>query len=290
MKERTLLFLLKCVAMLPLGVLYIFSDLIYLIVYHVVGYRVKLVRENLSTSFPQRTETELRQIERKFYAWLCDVMVETVKVLHISDRQMNKRVTVTGYEDVNESVEAGKSVVIMLAHYGNWEWVQEISRYFTPKAYMGSIYRTANHSTGDNIFIRIRERWHAHIIPQDKAVRVLLDRDLQPWIFGFIADQRPRYANENAKLEFLNHETYFITGPEDIGKKVGADFYYLEMLHPGRGYYNITLKKLEPLHDGLPYPITRAFWKEFEKTIEAHPAYWLWSHKRWNQNFQKISK
>ena len=282
MKKKILNGLLKGVAGLPLPLLYLFSDFVYFVLYHVIGYRKKVVRENLKSSFPEKDAKELKRIEKEYYHFLGDVMVETVKLACISDKELRKRVEVRNPEVVNEAVEReGKNVVLLLGHYGNWEWVQEISRYFSDKAYQGSIYHPLNDKLWDEIYLGLRSRWGAHIVPQRNAVRVLLDRDHFPWIFGFIADARPMESLKDNHTMFLNHDTRFIYGPETIGNKTKAAFFYLEMEKTGRGRYAITFHPLEGLDDGKPYPVSRQFWKEFEKTVRRAPGLWLWSHKRW---------
>lgn len=302
MKEKTILFFLKGVALLPLWILYIFADFIYFVVYRIIGYRKKVVRENLLSSFPEKGEKEIKKIERGYYHFLADVIVETVKLFHISDKQLRRRIKVNNYEAINADLSDGKNVVLLLGHYGNWEWVQEISRYFIPEAYMGSIYHPLNNKTWDNIYLKLRSRWGTHIVAQKQAVRTLLNRDHFPWVFGFIADARPLTFTPRNCIEFLNHPTYFIYGPEEIGSKLGARFYYLEMLPQRRGHYEITFRPLVPsdsakteaeriqTSNDLPrssaeetYPVTREFWREFGSTIQKAPSYWLWSHKRWKK-------
>ena len=281
MKRKIILFLLKTVAALPLCVLYLFADFIFVVVYYLVGYRKKIVRKNIVEAFPEKSPKEIKSIERQFYRFLCDVIVETIKLLHISDKEIHRRAEILNVEAVNHSIEAGRSVVILLGHYGNWEWVQEIGKKITDKAYKASIYHPLSNPLWDSIFSDIRGRWGMHIVPQKKAPRVLLAKENRPWACGFIADHRPLQVSESNVIRFLNHNTAFIYGPEEIGNKVGADFFYLEMSRKKRGYYRIRFHELSPSDKSVPYPYTRLFWKEFEKTIRKHPELWLWSHKRW---------
>ena len=273
--------ILKLLARLPLWALYPVSDLAYLIVYHIVGYRRKVVRENLSSSFPQKNIKEIKKIEKTFYHYLGDQIVETLKLLHISDKELRRRVKVTNAEAVNEAMASGRNAVLLMGHYNNWEWVQEIVNYFTPDSFMASIYHPLNHKKWDDLFKTMRSRWHAHIVPMKSAPRVLLSKSNMPWVCGFIADGYTYQKHDNNCLTFLNHKTWFIYGPEEIGDKVGADYFYLEMLRIKRGYYEIIFHRLTPSEKNQPFPHIRQFWHEFEKTIEKYPAFWLWSHKRW---------
>ena len=282
--SKIIISLLRCLAWLPLGVLYGLSSMIYLIIYHLLRYRRGVVRKNLSEAFPEKSDKEIRRIEKEYYHYISQVIVETVKLLHISDKEMKRRVEVRNPELVNESVAAEHSVVLMLGHYGNWEWVQEISRYIPDNLYKASIYHPLNNKTWDAVYQKIRSRWQTHIIPQKQAPRKLLDRDNQPWVCGFIADHRPRKNTGDNVVNFLHHHTSVIYGPEELGRKTNADYYFLEMERMKRGHYRITYHKLEPEEEGLPYPYTRAFWKAFESAIRKKPAYWMWSHKRWKND------
>ena len=178
----------------------------------------------------------------------------------------------------------GKSAALLLGHYGNWEWVQEISRYFTPDAYLCTIYHPLRNKTWDEVYAAIRSRWQIHVVSQRMAPRVLLDAANRPWICGFIADQVPFKVDPEARVLFLNHKTSFVYGPEVIGRKVGADFFFLEMQRMKRGYYRITFHPIHPADDGKPYPVMREFWRLFEAQIKSSTASWLWSHKRWKRD------
>ena len=282
MKKKLTTGLLRGVAFLPLGLLYGMADFIYFIIYYVVRYRRKVVERNLREAFPEKTDKDLRKTARQYYRHIGNVIVETIKLLHISDREMERRVKVINPQLIAESVERGKSVVLLLGHYGNWEWVQKLSVHIPDKTFKASIYRPLNNKLWDGIYQKIRSRWNVNIIPQKSAVKALLNKSNQPWICGFIADARPRSKEEEAKTTFLNHDTYFIYGPEVIGRKVGAEFYYLEMRRVKRGHYEIEFHSLETGYSAdETYPITRAFWREFEQSIKKSSAYWLWSHKRW---------
>lgn len=280
MRQKILIGLLKAVAALPLGALYLIADFIYFVVYYLVGYRKDVVRKNLFEAFPEKTPDQLRKIEKEYYYFLSETIVETVKLLHISDAEMKKRVEVTNPEVVEEYIGKGRNVVLLLSHYGNWEWVQEISKYFSDSTFKATIYHPLKSELWNKVYRRIRGRWNSHLLPQWTAAKALLNKDNQPWVCGFIADGRPRSRKEACTVEFLHHHTYAIYGPEVIGRKIGAEFFFLEMERVRRGYYRITFHRLEPEGEG-EFTITKAFWRKFEKVVEKVPAYWLWSHKRW---------
>ena len=126
-------------SLLPMWVHYLISDGIYVVVYHLVGYRKKMVRKNLADSFPEKTETELRQIEKGFYSWFCDYLVETIKLLTISKKELKRRMVFKGTEVVDEIVAGGQSCAVYLGHYCNWEWITSLPLWVTPKAQCGQI-------------------------------------------------------------------------------------------------------------------------------------------------------
>ena len=279
--EKFLLLMLRGVAALPLGLLYVLSDFIYILVYYVVGYRKKVVRRNLSEAFPDKSSRELRRIEREYYHFLADMIVETVKLLQISEAEMRRRVEIVNPEVVAKAAGEGCSVALLLGHYANWEWVQEISRCFPDSIYKASIYRPLNSATWNSIYHRIRSRWAVNLLPQKESVKALLRSDHRPWACGFIADARPRHTNEHDEIVFLNHHTSFIYGPEVLGRKVGARFFFLSIDRQSRGYYRIEFTEISAAQETGNYPVMREFWRLFEARIKEKPAYWLWSHKRW---------
>lgn len=281
MKNKFIFSCLKALAYLPLPLLYILSDFSYIVIYHLVGYRIKVVRQNLYEAFPDKTRRELKKIERGFYHFLSDQLIETIKLLHISDKELNRRVKVLNYEEVNKSLESGKSAVVLLGHYGNWEWVQEISRYFSPSAIHASIYHRLKNKFWNEVMLKIRSRWGALMVPMEKATRVFLNKQNQPWVCGFIADARTDNRHKENCVRFLNHDTWFITGPEVIGSRVDADFFYLDFKKIKRGYYEISLSPLKPSDFQISFPYMREFWEKFQNTILRDPSLWLWSHKRW---------
>lgn len=281
MKKKLIFGVLKGLASLPLGLLYIFADFITFLLYHVVKYRRNVVRKNLTDSFPEKDIKEIKKIEHDFYRYLGDQIVETLKLLHISDRELCKRVKVSGIKYLNDTLSNGKNCVVLMAHYGNWEWVQELCRYLLPQYFMASIYHPLNDKMWDDLFIKLRSRWGAHIVPMKSAPRVLLKKDNQPWVCGFIADAFTWHKNDDNWIEFLNHKTWFIYGPEEIGRKVGGEFFFLWMERIKCGHYEIKISPLQIRQEGESYPYMRSFWEKFEKEIKKNPAFWLWSHKRW---------
>ena len=288
---------LKMVAVLPLGLLYGVSDFAAWLLYTVVGYRRDMVASNMAKAFPEATEEERRGWERKFYRYLCDVFVETAKLACVSEREMGRRVKIEGVEVVNDAIAAGRSVVLLLGHYGNWEWMTYAARHFHPGVVTCEIYHPLSNKVMDAVMLRLRSRFDTENIPMARAVRRLIeiDRRGDRFVCGFISDQRPFTPELKHWTTFLGLDTPYVTGGEVIGRKLGAEFVYAEMLPLKRGYYRLSFRKLNPLGgsavqagcpdgiEGAGNPYTEAYLRALEQTIRRNPPYWLWSHNRWKR-------
>lgn len=275
-------------ALMPLRLMYVLSDIACFILYKVVKYRVDVVRKNLTMAFPEKSEKDRRIIERNFYKHLCDIFVETAKLAHISDAEMDRRVKIEGIHLVNDALARGKSVVLMLGHFGNWEWVTYSARKMTPGAITGEIYHPLHDKVMDKVMLDLRSRFGTENIPMDGAIRRLLQihREGNLFVCGFISDQRPLTQALKHWTEFMGLDTAYVSGGEAIGTKVGAEFIYVEMRPERRGHYHMILSRLQPLPDNKENPYTRAFLKALEESIRRNPAYWLWSHNRWRHQRQ----
>lgn len=276
---------LKTVALLPLWVLYGVSDFLRFVAHRLIGYRVKMVRKNLRNSFPDYDEKKLREIEKGFYKFLGDCIVETVKLLHISNRQLMRRARLTNPEFVEQQAALGQPIFLFLGHYCNWEWVPVTTLWVDKPEIMGSLYRPLQNRVMDRVMLRLRTRLNLTCIPVLKAYRTLLEmkREGKEFMIGFIADQRPAKPHIHW-TEFLNQRTAFATGAETIGHKIGARYLFLDMQRVKRGYYTLTYKEMDITpFEGQDYPYTRCFFSMLEKNIRKAPQYWLWSHNRWKQ-------
>lgn len=273
----------KLAARLPLSLLYLIGDVACFILYRICRYRLRVVRKNLSMVFKDKSVRELRKIERGFYHRLSDTFVEALKLAHVSDKEMEKRVRVEGIELVNEAVGQGKSVVVMLGHFGNWEWVTASAMHMDRNAVICEIYHPLRDKAFDRLMLELRSRFDTVNIEMDKSVRRLLTicRDGGSFVCGFIADQRPFSHELKHWTDFCGMDTAYVNGGEVIGRKVGAEFMYAEMMPVKRGYYTLRYSRLEPVMDGEENPYTRAFLKKLEASIMNNPPCWLWSHKRW---------
>lgn len=285
MKAKYYLYLafFSLLALLPLKVLYAISYMLYVFLHKIARYRRAIVRQNLSASFPEMDAVGRKAVEREFYRHLCDNIVETVKLLHVSDREIDRRVKVSGGELIESISAEGRPIVVFLGHYGNWEWVPAVTRHFSRPEINAQIYRPLHDKAFDRLMLKVRSRFNSISIPQKKAFRTLLGMRATHGTFmvGFISDQHPNGSVRHHWTCFLNQDTPYSAGGEEIGERVGAAYVYLDVEKTARGHYLMTFKKMDAGQDTGPYPYTRLYMKMLERTIRRQPAYWLWTHRRW---------
>ena len=274
---------------LPLCVLYVLSDCIYYLLYYCIRYRRKVVRKNLVNSFPKKTEKEIIKIEKGFYAWFCDYVVETIKVRSFSEEEIRRRMTFEGLEAIYEDMEKDDHTFCFayLGHYCNWEWVASLPLWTGDKLKCAQIYHPLENEAFNKMFVDVRGRFGAENITMAETLRriIQLKREKTKTIIGFIADQTPVWNSIHLWMDFLNQETPTFTGTERIAKQVNACIYYIDLFRPRRGYYRAVFKPVVWEKDSeKEFPITEAYMHLLEETIGRAPAFWLWSHNRWKRS------
>lgn len=278
--------LMRLLAGLPLGVLYLFSDIVFPIIYYIIRYRRRLVRENLRSAFPEKSEQEILGIEKGFYHNLCDVFIEAFKCLNISDEEMRRRIEVRNCELPERIAGEGKNVFMLLGHLGCWEWYQEVCvRYKAPKK-GGEIYKHIENKYFSSLMHEIRSRWDTELIEMKETVRTMLKwkTEGESFLCGFIQDQRPDTKVKDS-VTFLNQQTWYAPGAEEIAHKIGAVPVYLDVERTARGHYRLTFMEMKSSEEESlsPYPMSRCYWRLLEQTIQRQPELWLWSHNRWQK-------
>ena len=279
-------------SLLPLWVHYVLSDGIYLILYYIIGYRKALVRKNLTDSFPEKTTHELLKIERAFYQWFCDYLVESIKMLSMSERQMKKRMVFKGTDIVDQIVSEGQSCAVYLGHYCNWEWVTSLPLWVTPEAQCGQIYHVLESSDFDKLFLDLRQRWDAVCIPMADTLRRIIQyrQESRQVVIGYISDQVPFWNNIHHWLPFLNHDTPVLTGTERLARQTGHAVIYLDVHRMKRGYYEAEFKLItrEP-KKMQEFEITDIYFQMLEASIRKAPQYYLWTHNRWKRTHEEFN-
>ena len=297
--KKTLYYILLSIwylmSLLPFWVLYGVSDFLYLIGYRLWGYRKKLVRKHLAECFPEKGEAERRKIEREFYHWFCDYLVETLKLLTISKENVKRRMRFENVEMMKHSFDKGQNVSIFLGHYCNWEWVSSITvnyECYLDKVVFGQIYHKLENEAMDKVFLKLRGRMGAVSIPMAETLRKIVDirKHNQQWIIGFIADQVPMWNNIHLWLDFLHHDTPVFTGTERIARKFDTDVYYLDVRRERRGYYVARYELLvEHASQSSESELTIRYFSLLEKSIRRQPAFYLWTHNRWKRTHEEYN-
>lgn len=280
-------------SLLPLRLLYVLSDCLFVLIYYVIGYRKKVVRENLSSSFPEKSVEELRKVERGFYHFFCDYLVESLKMMTISSEQQKKRMQFEGVELIEQCVKEGQSVAMYLGHYCNWEWVSSFPLWLTEKVQCGQIYHPIENKDFDRLFLRSRQRQGALCIPMQDTLRKILEfrRAGHPIVVGYIADQKPHWVNIHHWVDFLHHDTPVLTGTERIVRKVNHAVVYLDMQRVRRGYYKGVFHLITREPGKLAeFELTDIYYRYLEASIRRAPEFWLWSHKRWARTRQEFNE
>ena len=277
----------KIHALLPMRALYVLSDILYVLVYRIIRYRVKVVRKNLTNSFPEKSEAELLKLEREFYHHFADYIVETIKLAHISLEELQRRAYLRNPELVDQLMAEGHTCFILLmGHYGNWEWFSgSTSRFKDSRIYQ--IYRPLSNKAFDQLFIHLRTQFGSYGIKKQDTVRevIQLKKDKTPCVVIFIADQTPSRNNLHYWTTFLNQDSAILTGPERLAKKLNLPVIFLDTKQVKRGYYTVDMKLLTDHPKDTPDNwITEQYARLMEKCILRNPAGWLWTHKRLKYN------
>lgn len=280
-------------SLLPLRIHYVLSDLLFWLLYGVVGYRKAVIRKNLRESFPEKSEEELRKIARGYYHFFCDYIVETIKMMTISKENIRRRLTFKGTELVDEIVESGQSCAVYLGHLCNWEWVTSLPLWVTPKAQCGQIYHPLENKEFDRLFLYSRQRFGATCIAMQDTLREIVNyrSKNQPVVIGYISDQVPFWTNIHHWVDFLHHDTPVLTGTERIAKKVNHAVLFLDVHRVRRGYYEAEFKLMTREPQKMDdFEITDIYFKLLEESIRRAPEFWLWSHNRWKRTREEFNE
>lgn len=274
--------LLWIISVLPFRLLYVISDGLFLLVYYIIGYRKSTVKDNLSLVFPEKSEKEILSIRKAFYHHLCDMILESIKSLTISERQMKKRMTFKNVEAILDLEKQNKSIVMMCGHYASWEWIFVLQTYINHKGY--GVYKRLANKYFDALVKRIRAKYDSHLITTKETVPVLTAAKERGelTVNGFISDQSPKPNKAHHWNDFMGIKVPVHTGAEMLAKKLDMAVVFFSMKKLRRGYYEATFQTLaEDPNTFANYEITDLFNTLVEKQIKEAPQYYLWTHKRW---------
>lgn len=272
---------------LPLRALYLLSDMLYPLVYFVVRYRRKVVRKNLRNSFPEKSDKELKAIEKEFYHNFCDYFVETIKYYGMSAEEVGKHVEFTGLDEVLRMLAQNRSCVCYMLHNFNWEYLTTLPLYIKgDNVVVGAIYHKLRNPRFDKLFKDMRGQYGADNVTMKNTLRRVIEitKNKQLFVYGFIADQIPKREAMNHWLTFLNQDTPVFTGAEKIARRVKGSAFYVDIVKVKRGKYKVHFELMCEDASSMPeHEITNEYFRRGEEAIRKNPALWLWTHNRWKR-------
>lgn len=273
--------LIYLISLLPLRVLYVISDFFYIILYHLTGYRRKVVFNNLKNSFPEKTINELKAIEKRYYRYLADLIIESVKSFTISPEEIKMRFVIKNLSAITTHLNNGRPVIAVSGHYGNWEWGSlAISQLLKDDILI--VYKPLSNKRFESLINSVRSKFGAVMVPMKSTLRKLSEYKNKPYLLALVGDQTPTKEESNYFTNFLNQDTAVFLGVEKIAVKFDNPIVYFNITRIKRGYYECEIKPLvnNPKLTSK-FEITKLHTMELERNIQKAPEFWLWSHKRW---------
>lgn len=274
-------FFLCLISLLPLPVLLFFARLLYYLLYYLIGYRKKVVRSNLTNSFPEKSAQDIIAIEKKYFKYLAKLIFEIIELTTISKAETLKRVRFTGLEQLESHFKKGESVLACTGHYGNWE-LGTLALGLNISAKTIVIFKPINNKVFEAWFNELRTKFGNVFVAMRQTLRCMATYKNEPSLLCFASDQSPTREESKYFLNFLHQPTAALLGVEKIAKSTNRPIYYFKVSPVKMGYYNVEVLPmcLNPAetHDG---EITNLHFHFLENIINEKPQYWLWSHKRW---------
>jgi KDO2-lipid IV(A) lauroyltransferase len=270
------------ITLLPLRVLYIFADLLFLVLYYFPSYRREVVATNLRNSFPGKSREELEKIEKKFYRHLADLIIETLKMTHMSEAEQKKRFSYTNLEIIHRLREENRDIIAVLGHYNNWEWPTLLPFYLKYKTII--IFKPLQNKYFNRFINNQRSKHGIVLTPTHNVIRdIIINRKNNiNTLSVFISDQIPSIGDIRYWTTFLNQDTAVFTGAGKIAAKYDMAIVFFHIQKVKRGYYNLDIELLFDHTKGLSETeITESHVRKLEEIITAKPEYWIWSHRRW---------
>lgn len=269
-------------SLLPLRVLYVFSDFIFLLLYYFPTYRRKVVATNLKNAFPEKSDEELKSIEKKFYKHMADIFIETFKLVHMSEKEQKKRFTYNNIEIIDKLRQEKRDIIAVLGHYNNWEWPTLLPFFLKYKIVI--IYKPLQNKYFNGFINKQRSKHGIVLTPMSQIIREIINyrkNDINT-LSVFLSDQTPAKGEIKYWTTFLNQDTPVYLGVEKIASKYDMAVVFFHIQKVKRGYYNLNIELLFDHTAGLPdHLITEAHTRKLEDIIREKPEFWLWSHRRW---------
>ena len=270
------------ISILPFPLLYVFSDGVCFLVYNIIGYRKKVVRDNIAMALPHLSEKEGLNIEKKFYSHMCDMFLEMIKTMNISQKEMEKRFVFTNLDLYRDLEKKGKSIALLCAHYASYEWAVSMNYHIAFEGY--GIYKKINNKYFDKLIKDIRSKFNATLLNTRETIPTI-ERNYKTnhmSVYGLASDQSPQASKAFHWALFMGIETPVHTGAEMLAKRFDMNVIFLRNKKVKRGYYEATFELMADNPKDVPnYEISEDFLRRVEKQIHEAPEFYLWTHKRW---------
>lgn len=278
-----LFFITFLLSLLPLWCLYGLSHFCYFVLFHVLGYRKKIVLENLCFAFPGKSADERNGLMRAFYRSFCDQWVETLKLMSLSPKKIKQRFP-GNWDAFEQAAQSGNGrVVVMMGHQFNWEWGSLATPLNFPGQYAG-IYLPVSAGAINRLMLYIRKRTGALLIPANDLREGFLKLNREKHILAFIADQSPGDVHHASWHLFMNRPAPFLKGPEKVARRQQAAVVFVGLRKLKRGHYEIHVAPVCSNARELPNGALITQYVSFlEKELRQQPANWMWTHRRWKR-------
>lgn len=280
-----LFYIFKFFSKLPLCVLYAISDIIFYLNYYIIGYRKKVVFENIKNSFPEKTEQEVKKIQKKFFRNFSDYIVETAKSFTVSRTELLVRMQHINRHLFQEAKDEGKNIIFLAGHVFNWEWISALAS-ILPQEHCHPVYKKMNSKFWNEQIIKIRNRFgNESVEVDDLGKHIFRNKRDGNSAYMFVADQSPYVFKVGLGVNFLNQKTPVFVGYDKLATRMDLAFIYCEMKKVKRGFYQVNYYRIYPDGERFEeYEVIRKFHYLLEKTIQKSPDNYLWSHRKWKNS------
>ena len=283
--------LIWLIARLPFPVIYALSDVVYFILYYIIGYRKEVIFSNIKRAFPDLSNKEVVALSKKSTRHFCDIFVEMIKSTGISRREVQKRFTCANVEEVNAFAKAGQPIVLMLAHQASYEWTIALDDFIDFRTYV--VYKPIKNKYFDQYIRKVRGKFGSDLVPMKKAYNIIRGsrNSDEAGLYALVADQAPKPSSAQFFTQFFNETTPVFMGGERMAHQYAMPVYFLKVEKMKRGYYKSHFEKITlDASKEQEWFVTDSFFQQLEALIKKQPEYYLWSHKRWKTKPEDVKR
>lgn len=289
LKDKILLSPIRILSLIPLRGLYVLSWITYILIYYVLGYRRKVVLDNLRNSFPEKQGNELEKISKGYYKHLSDSVFEVIRMLQMSKKEVQRRFRVKNPEELSKYVNSKTNIVALISHYANWEW-EAYNEHFLQFKMLG-VYKPLSNKLFDRFYLHLRSRMGGAPLPMKHTLRAVMNgvKEEEPFMLYLVGDQRPQWGDLKYWTTFMNQDAPFTNGPEKIARKFKLPVVFVDIMQVKRGHYEVVIETVtaNPM-ELAEHEITERYIRLVERQILRQPELYFWSHKRWKYKKEEI--